>query len=71
LETVSSVGPYGIGSQLLLELSEEVEPALTVIHSQSLSSGVVSEDWRNANVTPIFKKGKKDGSISMQQYYRQ
>ena len=23
--------------------------------------GEVPEDWRNANVTPLFKKGKKEG----------
>jgi hypothetical protein len=59
LETYSSSGLDGIGPQLLLELSEEVEPVLTVIYSQSLRCGVVSEDWRNSNVTPLFKKGKK------------
>jgi hypothetical protein len=59
LKTFSSAGPDGIGPQLLQELREEVAPALTVMFSQSLRSGVVPEDWRNANVTPIFKKGKK------------
>jgi hypothetical protein len=24
-----------------------------------MDEGVVPEDWREANVTPIFKKGKK------------
>ena len=34
-------------------------PALAMIYNESLQSGVVPEDWRAANVTPIFKKGAK------------
>jgi hypothetical protein len=56
-KTYSFAGLDGIG--LLQQLREDVAPALTIIYSQSLSSGVVSEDWRNSNVTPLFKKGKK------------
>jgi len=56
LKPYSAAGPDGIGTQLLREL---VIPALTMIYRQSLRTGKVPEDWRNANVTPIFKKGKK------------
>jgi hypothetical protein len=59
LKPYSAAGPDGIGTQLLRELREEVIPALTMIYRQSLRTGEVPEDWRNANVTPIFKKGKK------------
>jgi hypothetical protein len=59
LKPFSAAGPDGIGPQLLQEVREEVLPALTTIFRQSLSTGEVPEDWRRANVTPIFKKGKK------------
>jgi hypothetical protein len=36
-----------------------VVPVLTIIYKKSLESGIVPEDWRVANVTPIFKKGSK------------
>jgi hypothetical protein len=62
LKPYSAAGPDGIGTQLLRELREEVIPALTMIYRQSLRTGEVPEDWRNANVTPIFKKAKKNGS---------
>ncbi len=59
LKPFSAAGPDGIGPQLLQEVREEVIPALTAIFKQSLSTGEVPEDWKRANVTPIFKKGKK------------
>ncbi len=34
-------------------------PALNIIFRRSLDEGEVPEDWKTANVTPIFKKGTK------------
>ena len=34
-------------------------PPLSIIFTKSMSSGVVPEDWRVANVTAIYKKGQK------------
>ena len=51
-------GPDGVSPQVLRELAEELAPALTIICQSSLSTGIVSTDWRDAYVTPIFKKGE-------------
>lgn len=59
LKPFSAAGPDGIGPQLLQELREELVPALVVIFRHSLKTGQVPSDWRQANVTPIFKKGRK------------
>jgi len=48
-----------MGPRLLQELEDAAATALTLIFRRSLESGVVPEDWRRANVTPIFKKGAK------------
>ena len=43
-----------------MEVAEQVSEMLTDIFSNSLESGQVSEDWRVANVTPLFKKGSRE-----------
>ena len=51
--------PDGISPQVLRELAEELAPALTIICQSSLSTGTVPTDWRDAYVTPMFKKGEQ------------
>ena len=51
--------PYDIGPKLLSHLSEEVSQLLYVIYRKSLDTGVVPDDWRRANVSPIFKSGNR------------
>jgi hypothetical protein len=59
LKIASAPGPDGIGSLLLKELAEQIKRPLTAIYRTSILSGDVPEDWRQANVTPIYKKGSK------------
>ena len=33
-------------------------PILTLIYNESLAQGTVPDDWRQANVAPVFKKGE-------------
>ena len=44
---------------MLKECSSEIAPILTLIYNESLAQGTVPDDWRQANVAPIFKKGEK------------
>eukprot|EP00061_Rhincodon_typus_P002191 g16843.t1 len=55
-----SPGPDGIYPRLLREAREEIAGALTKIFVSSLATGEVPEDWRAANVVPLFKKGNRD-----------
>ena len=41
-------------------MKEAIAPILTFIYNQSLSTGVVPEDWRVANIFALHKKGPKD-----------
>ncbi|KAI8515244.1 hypothetical protein Bbelb_078350 [Branchiostoma belcheri] len=52
-------GPDGISPRLLKELANELAPALTLLFQSSLETGIVPQDWRTANVTPVYKKGER------------
>ena len=55
-----SMGPDGLHPRVQRELADVVAKTLSIILQQSWLTGDVPEDWRLANVTPIFKKGQKD-----------
>ncbi|KAF1522501.1 putative RNA-directed DNA polymerase from transposon X-element, partial [Eudyptula albosignata] len=60
LDTHKSMGPDGIHPRVLRELAEELARPLSIIYQQSWLTGEVPDDWRLANVTPIYKKGRKE-----------
>jgi len=60
LDTYKSMGMDGIHPRVLKELAEELAKALSIIYQQSWLTGEVPDDWRIANVTPIYKKGQKE-----------
>ncbi|KAF1436052.1 hypothetical protein FQV21_0006881, partial [Spheniscus demersus] len=60
LDAHKSMGPDGIHPRVLRELAEELTKPLSIIYQQSWLTGEVPDDWRLANVTPIYKKGRKE-----------
>ncbi|PKU47454.1 hypothetical protein llap_2277 [Limosa lapponica baueri] len=55
-----SMGLDGIHPRVLRELVGELTKPLSIIYQQSWSTGEVPEDWRVANMTPIYKKDWKE-----------
>ena len=49
---------------MLTKIADEISVFLTELHNKSLKTGDVPEDWKLANVTPIFKKGKRSNSAN-------
>ena len=58
LKTNKAHGEDGMASFMLKEISNEIKGVLAVIYSKSMAENQVPYDWKSANVTPIFKKGK-------------
>jgi len=45
--------------RFLAALSDEISVSLSIIYNRSLREGEVPNDWRDANVSPIFKSGSR------------
>lgn len=55
----NSSGPDGITVNLLQKLSTSFAGPLEIIFNKSMREGSVPQDWKDAFVVPIFKKGVK------------
>ena len=54
------MGPDGLHPWVLRELAGVIAEPLSAIYQCSWLSGEVPEDWKLADVTHVYKKGRKD-----------
>ena len=59
MRSKAAPGPDKLCPRLLKSVVDQISAPLSTIFKKSIDEGVVPEDWRTANVTPIFKKGSK------------
>ena len=59
LKEQSAAGPDGIPARILKEMRDELVRPLTRLFKQSFEHGSIPDDWREAIISPIFKKGSK------------
>ncbi|KFP32892.1 RNA-directed DNA polymerase from mobile element jockey, partial [Colius striatus] len=60
LKAHKSMGPDGMHPRVLRELADVIAEPLSIIFEQSWRTGEVPEDWRKANATSVFQKGRKE-----------
>ncbi|CAM4649274.1 unnamed protein product [Lepidochelys kempii] len=60
LDEHKSMGPDALHPRVLKELADVIAEPLAIIFENSWRLGEVPDDWKKANVVPIFKKGKKE-----------
>ena len=59
LDTNKSPGHDGIPTRLLKEAAAELAPSLATLYNLSFQRGDIPQDWKDATVSPIYKKGAK------------
>ena len=55
-----STGVDGIPPKLLKEIVEQISTPLEFAFYLSLEEGIVPSKWKEANITPLFKKGSRN-----------
>ncbi|KFW70429.1 RNA-directed DNA polymerase from mobile element jockey, partial [Pygoscelis adeliae] len=60
LKVHKSMGPNEIHPWVLKELEDEVAKPLSIIFEKLWQCGEVPTDWKGGNITPTFRKGKKE-----------
>jgi len=60
LKPDKSAGPDDIHPLLMKECASEISLPLQLIYLKSFETGIIPQDWKLANITPIFKKGKRN-----------
>ena len=59
LDPEKAPGDDSIHPVILRKLAQQLAKPLSMMFTSSLKSSQIPQDWRLANVTPIFKKGSK------------
>ena len=50
--------------RFLKEVSNEIAMPVALIFRKSLDTGQIPQDWRTANITPLFNHGKRSKTDS-------
>ena len=59
LDTNKSTGADGISALMLKQTAYTIAPSISKLFNLSITSGKVPNDWKFAQVVPIFKSGGK------------
>ena len=62
LDIGKAAGPDGLSARILKEGMNSISIALDIIFRQSLCTSEVPDDWKMANVTPVYKNGCRESA---------
>ena len=60
MKDIKSPGVDGIPPKLLKEIVEQISTPHAKCFNLSLEEGIVYSEWKEANITPLFKKGTRN-----------
>ena len=60
LNVNKSVGPDDIHPRLLKELAVHLAEPVALLFNKTITHGVIPQDWKEAYVSPIYKKGSRN-----------
>ena len=64
MKSQGAPGPLGHWPCIVRQINEEITNPLTILYNKCLQESYCPEDWKNSNVSPIFKKKGKKSSPS-------
>ena len=64
---LKTLNPDGISPRVLKELTDVLAAPLTTLFQASLDKAIVPSDWKKASVCPIYKKGKNQQQLIIDQ----
>ena len=59
LKTTKPPGLDGLHPRSLVEMANELVEPFRELFAKSLDEGALPQGWKEGNITPVFKKGKK------------
>ena len=59
LDISKATGPDGISAQMLKYTAESITPIIIALFNQSISMGIVPDQWKISLVVPIHKQGER------------
>ncbi|KAG0420784.1 hypothetical protein EQH57_0007 [Dictyocoela roeselum] len=62
LNIFKSTEPDDLPPRILRSLSEIISSPLTEVFNRSVTTGIILENWKTANISAIFKKGSRQES---------
>jgi len=64
LDKRKAKGPDEVSGWVLKECAEELSHPITILYENSLKQGKIPNQWKLADIVPIFKKGNKEDPLN-------